>query len=175
MILQVGESYPCGFCGHSGRAECAITMKPKGDSFEINTKCRYAVTFQYASANKGSATTPCRNIPVICHLCSRPDGRYPTYPAVWRYNMAHHLRDNHPEYTSPLQPEGAPLPFKVWESARIGAAEEKALGVAISPEFTRFVAGDEADSRGEKRGGRGSNAENAAKRGKGRGTQVVAT
>ncbi|KAJ7429781.1 hypothetical protein B0H11DRAFT_2257746 [Mycena galericulata] len=165
---EVGEPYPCGFCGRSGQTDCTITMKPKGDGFEIHTKCRYAVTFQYASANKGSATTPSRNIPVICYLCPKPDGRYPTFPAVWRYNMAQHLLDQHSEYASPLQPEGTPLPFKVWENARVDKAEEKALGVEISPEFTQFSARDEADMRGEKRA-HTSSAQSGAKRGRSRG------
>ncbi|KAJ7891131.1 hypothetical protein B0H13DRAFT_1578708, partial [Mycena leptocephala] len=130
----VGESHPCGFCGHSGRPECATTIKPKGQSFEINSnlKCRYVVSFQYQMANMGSATTPSRNVPVIYHLCPTPPGRYPTYPAVWRYNMGQHLRDIHPEYTSPLQPEGDLLPFNVWQSARIDKEDEMVLGV---PEF----------------------------------------
>ncbi|KAJ7828318.1 hypothetical protein B0H13DRAFT_1554260, partial [Mycena leptocephala] len=125
----VGQSHPCGFCGRSGRPECAITIKPKGQSFEINPnlKCRYVVSFQYQMANKGSATTPSRNVPVICHLCPTPPGRYPTYPAVWQYNMGQHLRDIHPEYMSPLQPEGDLLPFKLWQSARIDKEEEMAL------------------------------------------------
>ncbi|KAF8142253.1 hypothetical protein K438DRAFT_1439572, partial [Mycena galopus ATCC 62051] len=130
--VQVGASYPCGFCGRSGHAECAITLKPRAQGFDINTKCKYAVTFQYNTANKGSATTPSRNVPVICDLCPKPDGRYPTHPAIWRYNMPQHLRDIHPEYASPLQPEGDPLPYKVWESTRVDKGEEMALGV---PEF----------------------------------------
>ncbi|KAJ7817652.1 hypothetical protein B0H13DRAFT_1578015, partial [Mycena leptocephala] len=121
-------------CGRSGRPECAITIKPKGQSFEINSnlKSRYVVSFQYQRANNGSATTPSRNVPVICHFCPTPPGRYPTYPAVWRYNMGQHLSDIHPEYASPLQHEGGLLPFKVWQSARIDKEEEMALGV---PEF----------------------------------------
>ncbi|KAJ7852233.1 hypothetical protein B0H13DRAFT_1904730 [Mycena leptocephala] len=49
----------------AGRPECAITTKPKGQSFEINSnlKCRYVISFQYQMANKGSATTPSQNVP----------------------------------------------------------------------------------------------------------------
>ncbi|KAJ7824122.1 hypothetical protein B0H13DRAFT_1569959, partial [Mycena leptocephala] len=130
----VGETHPCGFCGRSlaGRPECAIRIKPKGQSIEINSnlKCRYVVSFQYQTANKGSVTMPSRNVPVICHLWPTPPGRYPTYSAVWRYNMGQHLRDIYPEYAPPLQPEEDLLSFKVWQSARIDKEEEMVLGVA---------------------------------------------
>ncbi|KAJ7798978.1 hypothetical protein B0H14DRAFT_3886269 [Mycena olivaceomarginata] len=49
--------------GRSNLADCAITLKPKGDTFELQTKCRYTVTFQYQTVNKGSTTTPSRNVP----------------------------------------------------------------------------------------------------------------
>jgi hypothetical protein len=129
-------------------------MKPKGDSFEISTKCKYAVISQYQTANKGSATTPSHNVPVICSLCPKPAECYPTYPAIWRYNMAQHLREVHSEYASPEQPEGNPLPFKVWQSARIDAAEEIALGVPeslVPRPFTRSIQESEEESRGQKR------------------------
>ncbi|KAJ7888003.1 hypothetical protein B0H13DRAFT_1463659, partial [Mycena leptocephala] len=84
------------------------------------------------SRSRGSATTPSRNVPVICHLCPIPPGCYPTYPAVWHYNMGQHLRDIHLEYTSPLRPEGDLLPLKVWQSARIDKEEEMAH---VVPEF----------------------------------------
>jgi hypothetical protein len=73
-----------------------------------------------------------QTVPVIRHPRPIPPGRYPTYPAVWHYNMGQHLRDIHPEYTSPLQLEGDLLPFKVWQSVRIDKEAEMALGV---PEF----------------------------------------
>ncbi|KAJ7803034.1 hypothetical protein B0H13DRAFT_1502591, partial [Mycena leptocephala] len=120
---------PCGFCGRSNRAECAISIKPKGQSVEIFTTCKYGVSFQYQIADKGSATTPSQNVPVICNLCPTPPGRYPVFQADWRYNMAEHLRDLHPEYASLLQPEEDSLPYKVWESTRIDKEEEIALGV----------------------------------------------
>ncbi|KAJ7679652.1 hypothetical protein B0H17DRAFT_943975, partial [Mycena rosella] len=126
----VGEPYPCGFCGHSGRAECAVPMKPKGEIFEIKSNCKYSLTFQYKKSNEGSGTTP--SLPIICSLCPKPDvPRYPTYPGIWRYNMPQHLRDFHPK-ASPLQPEGDPLPFKLWQNVRVDKAEEMALGI---PEF----------------------------------------
>ncbi|KAJ6456289.1 hypothetical protein C8R47DRAFT_996339 [Mycena vitilis] len=140
----VDAVYPCGFCGRSNRPECRVTMKPKGESFEIHSNCRYVHNFNYKPANTGSAATPSRNVPVICHLCPTPPGRYPTFPGIWRYNMEQHLRDAHPEYASPLQPEGDPLPFKVWESARIDYNEQFLLGIPeflIPPMFTSFIPG----------------------------------
>jgi hypothetical protein len=135
-------------------------LKPKGDTFELQTKCRYAVTFQYQTANKGSTTTPSRNVPVICTLCPKPVGRYPTYPAVWHYNMPQHLLEVHAEYASPLQPEGNLLPLTVWRSMEVNKAEEMALGVPeflVPRPFTRFIQESEEESRGQKRplGGRG--------------------
>ncbi|KAJ7756011.1 hypothetical protein B0H14DRAFT_3512290 [Mycena olivaceomarginata] len=133
-----------------------------GDSFEISTKCKYTVIFQYQTANKGSATMPSHNIPVICSLCPKPAERYPTYPAIWCYNMAQHLREVHSEYVSLEQPEGNPLSFKVWQSARIDAAEEIALSIpeSLVPRlFTRFIQESEEESWGQKQasggGGRG--------------------
>ncbi|KAJ7818584.1 hypothetical protein B0H14DRAFT_3739703 [Mycena olivaceomarginata] len=161
---EVGDSYPCGFCGHSNLADCAITLKPKGDSFEISTKCKYAVIFQYQTANKGSVTMPSRNVPVICSLCPKPAERYPTYPAIWCYNMAQHLREVHSEYASPEQPKGNLLPFKVWQSARIDAAEEIVLGVPESLVpwlFTRFIQESEEVSQGQKRASGGGDAQPA--------------
>ncbi|KAK6992977.1 hypothetical protein R3P38DRAFT_3078646 [Favolaschia claudopus] len=166
---EVGESYPCGFCGRSGRPECAVSMKPKGQSFEIITKCKYEVKFQYQTANKGSATTPSRNLPIICGLCPVPQSRYPTYPAVWRYNMPQHLLDQHSEYASPLQPEGMLLPFKVWENVRIEKAEELALGIpesSVPQPFSKVAQVLEEDaSRVPKRGQSGGQ-RGAGKRGR---------
>ncbi|KAJ7707891.1 hypothetical protein B0H16DRAFT_1393244 [Mycena metata] len=159
---QIGEPYPCGFCGRSGLAECAVMMKPKGDTFDVQTKCRYAVPFQYQPANKGSATTPSRNVPVICKLCPTPVGRYPTYPGVWRYNMPQHLLEMHSEYASPLQPEGIPLPRVVWRSIEVDKTEEMALGVPeflVPKPFKKFSAEPEEEgSRGRKRPSAGAGA-----------------
>ncbi|KAJ7923206.1 hypothetical protein B0H13DRAFT_1602808, partial [Mycena leptocephala] len=86
-------------------------------------------------------------------LCPIPDGRYPTFPAIWRYNMPQHLRDVHPEYASPLLPEGDPLPYKIWKSMRADKEEEMALGVPeflVPRPFTNFVQQSDEASRGEK-------------------------
>ncbi|KAK7029133.1 hypothetical protein R3P38DRAFT_3516101, partial [Favolaschia claudopus] len=58
--------------------------------------------------------TPCRNVPIVCKLC------HPYQPppdtsqrAQWRYNMPEHLSAACPEYASPLNPGGTPLPHEV--------------------------------------------------------------
>jgi hypothetical protein len=83
--------------------------------------------------------------------------------------MGQHLRDIHPEYASPLQPEGDLLPFKVWQSARIDKEEEMVLGVPeflVPRPFTNFVPDLDEPTRGEKRG-QGSGERGGAKRKRG--------
>ncbi|KAK7012371.1 hypothetical protein R3P38DRAFT_3019043 [Favolaschia claudopus] len=163
---QVSDSYPCGFCGRSGNPECAVTMRPKGESFEITKcDCSYRHNFNYNPANTGSSKTPSRNVPVICALCPRPEGRYPLFPGIWRYNMEQHLRDRHPEYASPLQPEGDILPFELWLSARVEYNEQLLLGVPenlIPVPFTKFI--HEAEGTSDRR--EESDEQRASKRGR---------
>ncbi|KAJ7105297.1 hypothetical protein C8R44DRAFT_544625, partial [Mycena epipterygia] len=126
----IGETLPCGFCGRSGRAECQIFMKPNSKRNEIQTKCQFAVNFQYKPADTGSSTTACRNVPILCGLCPEVTRKNDWAPAVSRrYNMEEHLRLSHSEYASPQQPEGLSLPFSVWTKMEITCAEELALGV----------------------------------------------
>jgi hypothetical protein len=83
--------------------------------------------------------------------------------------MGQYLRDIHPEYASPLQPEGDLLLFKVWQSGRIDQEEEMALGVPeflVPRSFTNFVRDSEEPTRGEKRG-QGSSERGGAKRKRG--------
>ncbi|KAJ7182231.1 hypothetical protein C8R43DRAFT_1143909 [Mycena crocata] len=126
---EVAESYPCGFCGRSGRSECPCTVKPHNGTVTINTNCEYMRKIHYKLAEQGSTATPCRNVPVVCGLCPEPQERYPTYPAVWRYNMPQHLQDAHPEYASPNSPDGDLLPLKIWDSVKLTREEEKAAGI----------------------------------------------
>ncbi|KAG1863502.1 hypothetical protein C8R48DRAFT_571177, partial [Suillus tomentosus] len=61
---------PCGFCGRSGVPECAITIIMQNSAAPTwTTACMYKHTFRYGSADVGSKTTPCRNIPLKCGLC----------------------------------------------------------------------------------------------------------
>ncbi|KAJ7817460.1 hypothetical protein B0H14DRAFT_3742116 [Mycena olivaceomarginata] len=105
---RVGDSL-CGFCGRSGHAECQVFMKPASAKNETQTKCPYAVKFQYKTANEGAAKGSCHNIPLVCGLCPAAPRKQDWVPAIWRYNMPEHLRLQHSEYASPQQPEGMPL------------------------------------------------------------------
>ncbi|KAJ7921065.1 hypothetical protein B0H13DRAFT_2318820 [Mycena leptocephala] len=69
---------------------------------------------------------------------------------------------------SPLQPEGDPLPYKVWEIMPVDKEEEMALGVSeflVPRPFTNFVQQSDEASRGEKRAKAGSE-RGGGKRGK---------
>ncbi|KAJ7909926.1 hypothetical protein B0H13DRAFT_1616140 [Mycena leptocephala] len=136
------NTMPCGYCGRSGRPECQVHMKPNSKKNEIRTKCPYVVNFQYKTANDGKSKGACRNVPIICGLCPGAERKNDWVPAVWRYNMAEHVRIHHSEYASPQQPEGLPLPYAVWENMRIAQEEELAMGVKeflIPREFTQVA------------------------------------
>jgi hypothetical protein len=150
-------------------------MKPnskKNDS-DMKTKCQYAVNFQYKTADEGKSKGACRNVPIICGLCPDAPRKNDAVPAVWRYNMAEHLRTHHAEYASPQQPEGLPLPYAVWQSMEITREEEIAMGVKedlVPRKFTQVapaVAGEVRADGGEtlKRSTAPSGG-NAAKRGR---------
>ncbi|KAJ7753964.1 hypothetical protein DFH07DRAFT_689764, partial [Mycena maculata] len=126
---RIGGTLPCGFCGHSGHAECQVFMKPSSKKNEFQTKCQHQVTFQFKTANKSTAKGACRNVPMICGLCPTAQRKNDFIPAVWRYNMPEHLRTHHSEYASPQNPEGLALPFVVWQSMEISMEEELGLGV----------------------------------------------
>ncbi|KAJ7884304.1 hypothetical protein B0H14DRAFT_2165096, partial [Mycena olivaceomarginata] len=96
---------------------------------EIQTKCPYAVKFQYKTANEGAAKGSCRHVPLVCGLCPAAPRKQDWVPAIWRYNMPEHLRLQHSEYASPQQPEGMPLPLAVWQSMEVSREEELALDV----------------------------------------------
>ncbi|KAG2737891.1 hypothetical protein P692DRAFT_20673594, partial [Suillus brevipes Sb2] len=69
VTTAVSGPQPCGFCGRSGVAECAVTFKESGRSVTWESQCPHKENFQYGSANKGSDNRPCRNVPVVCKLC----------------------------------------------------------------------------------------------------------
>ncbi|KAL0960227.1 hypothetical protein HGRIS_011861 [Hohenbuehelia grisea] len=151
LKLPVAESLPCGFCGTSA---CPPHLKRKKRNgvvmFTVETSCPYEVPIRYGMAAKGSTTTPCCNVPVICDLCVQPaNARSTTDQAIWRYNMAEHLSTHHAEYASPNNPEGIPLPLTVWDATSISREEE--LGVGIPPThipgpFTGLASNNEASA-----------------------------
>ncbi|KAJ7825435.1 hypothetical protein B0H13DRAFT_1918649 [Mycena leptocephala] len=77
---------------YSNRPECAIHLRKKGATTQVETNCTMVVAFNYKPAEQGSKTTPCRNLPVVCTICF-PDVPRPgqSQRAQWRYNMPEHL------------------------------------------------------------------------------------
>ncbi|KAH9946904.1 hypothetical protein B0H21DRAFT_883457 [Amylocystis lapponica] len=140
---QVGKFMPCGFCGRSNQADCAIHLKITARAVKIECNCKFNIPFKYGPANKGSDTTPCRNVPIICTLCPESSNKSIPRPAVWRYNMVTHLQSVHPEYASPRQSGGLPLPFALWKELEISPKEEKALGIPDSLIPASFTAVEE--------------------------------
>ncbi|KAF7294036.1 hypothetical protein MKEN_01449900 [Mycena kentingensis (nom. inval.)] len=131
LLQPIEEGVICGFCARSDAPECAVALLRTQTSYRVLTNCGYCMEFNYKTANDGSETTVCRNVPVVCLLCY-PDGhkRNSVLPAHWRYNMPLHLSSHHPDYASPLNRLGAnPLPHAVWESMKLGDDEEKRMGI----------------------------------------------
>ncbi|KAG2041051.1 hypothetical protein BDR03DRAFT_856478 [Suillus americanus] len=100
----------------------------------------YKHTFRYGSADVGSKTTPCRNIPLKCELC------HPILPpkpgktsrksavvsinAVWRYNMPEHILNEHKEYSVPGHREaGITLPASVLRAMGLMELEQRAARI----------------------------------------------
>ncbi|KAJ6517748.1 hypothetical protein DFH09DRAFT_1332133 [Mycena vulgaris] len=129
--------FPCGFCGETGRSECAVFVKVTSKSTSIETNCRLKGPIKYAYAERGSATTPCRNVPLVCILC----------PSQLTAGKATHLAAAHPEYASPHNPDGAKrLPITVLESFELQRVEQLALGIPankIPPKFIKVAGPDE--------------------------------
>ncbi|KAK7434525.1 hypothetical protein VKT23_020133 [Stygiomarasmius scandens] len=145
LKVQIGPGMPCGFCGCSGRAECAVSLLVKAGVEKIESKCLYAVPISYKTARKGSATTRCRNVPILCALCPRPQN-VKSCTAVWLYNMPRHLAESHPEYHRPGHDDPEltllPLPLSFWKEIEVTAEEEAALGIPEEhrlPAFTHFM------------------------------------
>ncbi|KAL6302386.1 hypothetical protein BKA93DRAFT_737066 [Sparassis latifolia] len=151
---QVGSMMPCGFCGRSGNSNCAVTLKISSRTFKVECKCPFFLPFRYGFAEKGSEKTPCRNVPIICSLCPKPSNKTVPPPAIWRYNMDTHLRLQHPEYASPSDPVGLPIPVKLWHDMAISMQEEKALQIpdpVIPPPFRNFKIDENNVGVGSKR------------------------
>ncbi|KAI0763211.1 hypothetical protein BC629DRAFT_1651952 [Irpex lacteus] len=88
----VDADEPCGLCLSSG-SSCAIRLRkgPSGaDIIDMDySRCSNLYKIQLASARKSTANSPCSNTPMHCPVCP------PKSNAVWRYNMARHLRTAH--------------------------------------------------------------------------------
>ncbi|KAK7461448.1 hypothetical protein VKT23_008626 [Stygiomarasmius scandens] len=136
LIKPVGELEPCAYCGLSGRRECEVFISLTGNTqnrtVHIHSNCPCYSRIQYGSANKGSQSNPCRNVPIVCDLCAHPEPDRPTgqRPAVWRYNMIQHISQNHPEYHTPgVNEASVKLPFDLAKKMTIPVEEEKEMGI----------------------------------------------
>ena len=86
---------PCGLCLRPA-VLCSIYLtKRTGRTGHWSLKyggsipCPNATTFSYATAMSSSKSSPCSNVPLVCPYCMEG------LPAVWRYNLHHHLRQRH--------------------------------------------------------------------------------
>ncbi|KAG1842416.1 hypothetical protein F4604DRAFT_1938847 [Suillus subluteus] len=125
MKEQVGETYPCGFCGRSGWSKCAITITVTTSGAPTwTTQCTYQHAFRYGAVDNGSKNKPCQNLPLKCTLChpvlppepGRSSRKVPVLAveAIWRYNMLEHIMKEHDEYSVPgRRSEGVELPAHV--------------------------------------------------------------
>lgn len=110
-------SEPCGLCLRPSTASCIFYLKKaKGadGSVQIHHKkseCSNMLTFSYGIAASSTPSSPCSNVPISCPWCPE------SAPAIWRYNMASHVKTKH-SYVS--LPENEFL----W---KIGGSEKAAL------------------------------------------------
>jgi len=68
-----------------------VTLTSHRSALKITSTCSEFTGIVYASALKGSKTTPCTNVPVICELCAHATNSK-TIPAIWRYNLEAHIK-----------------------------------------------------------------------------------
>jgi hypothetical protein len=131
-----------GFCGHSGRPECANLTMTEGHNVSrtITSRCSLnCVIAQYKVANEGSTATPCRNVPIFYRLCP-PRGKN---SIVWRYNYIQHLSIFHQAYACPgmaLLSGQRLLPYLVWKDAELTVAEQKKAHIPEGNMFPLFMA-----------------------------------
>jgi len=121
--IKVGD-FPCGTCGKStSLGTCAVTVTNIRGSSKVTSNCPEFTGISYASALKGSSTTPCTNVPIACELCIQPTNSK-IVPAVWRYNLLDHVRLTHPGHTQPSHFSPA-----FWELMNIPTKEQIAMGI----------------------------------------------
>lgn len=121
---------PCGFCGRSGVAACKEVYLTKGKSPQARSSCQYTYQFKYQPSLTPSKTSPCTNIPILCRIpgCTGTVGDKLT--AVWKYNMAEHIKLYHPGYVSSFDDVGlAPLPQGMLEDMHISVEEETMMKI----------------------------------------------
>jgi hypothetical protein len=86
---------PCGLCLRPSILCLIYLIRRTGRTSQWSIKyggsvpCPNAMTFSYAAAMLSSKSSPCSNVPLVCPYCLEGS------PAVWCYNMHHHLRHRH--------------------------------------------------------------------------------
>jgi hypothetical protein len=100
-----------------------VTITSAHGVLKISSTCPEFTGITYGSALKGSKTTPCTNVPVICELCIRPNNSN-SMSGVWRYNMDAHIKNLHPGHTDSFQ-----FSSKFLQLITILPAEELAMGI----------------------------------------------
>lgn len=100
-----------------------MTLTSNRAAFKVTSTCPEFTGITHTSALKGSKTTPCTNVPVICELCIQPNNSK-TIPAVWRYNLEVHIKAFHPGHTQFSQ-----LSQKFLELLTIDTTEQLAMGI----------------------------------------------
>ena len=95
----------------------------RGSSFKVTSTCPEFTGISYVSALKGSNTTPCTNVPVVCELCVHPTNSK-SMLAIWRYNLNDHIKALHPGHTRASQ-----LSPKFLELINISTKEQRAMGI----------------------------------------------
>lgn len=88
-------SEPCGLCLHP-LPHCTFCLKKGKDTnsgvqidYEKST-CANLLTFSYSVTASSTSSSPCSNVPIVCPWCLKSE------PAVWQYNMLHHVKLKHP-------------------------------------------------------------------------------
>lgn len=82
-------------------------MHTIGGIVHVESNCPHAEEFTYSTAKKGSKTTPCTNVPIICPLCPPPRNPRDKSPAIWKYNMLQHIQFEHPGHLANNVPSQA--------------------------------------------------------------------
>jgi hypothetical protein len=86
---------PCGLCLRPASLCSIYLIRRTGRTSQWSIKyggsvpCPNATTFSYAATMLSSKASPCSNVPLVCPNCLEGS------PAIWRYNMRHHLQHRH--------------------------------------------------------------------------------
>jgi hypothetical protein len=156
IILKIGGSSSCGFCGQDCTDRCDVFLKQKGKegTIWIISTCPDFVDRGYGFARRSTVNFPGANVPIICTLCDFPKHSDGKRPAIWRYNFRQHILDIHPDYAVPGWPVGPNnshpscsegmggallLPYALASLLNFQEFEEGWLGVSKSTPWTSLA------------------------------------